>query len=497
MKPTVMTAPAPPDNGLVNAKWWLGLERRWWILVAIGTGSFMAGLDGSVVNTVLPVIRASFGADLPTVEWVVLIYLLTLSTLLLTFGRLGDMVGHKRIYNVGFIVFTVGSALCSLSATEAMLISFRAFQALGAAMITSNAAAILTRSFPAQQRGQVLGMQAAMVYLGVMVGPSLGGLLAEYLGWRAIFYVNVPIGLLGTALAFVIIPRAEQRRRESFDLAGAGALAVGLGALMLALSKGQELTWTSPFIVSLLAVAVGGLAAFLVVERVVRHPMLDLTLFRDRLFSAATFCAFINYVCVFTAMFLVPFYLLEGRHFSPAFAGMLLTSQPLVMVVVAPISGLLSDRVHSRVLSTLGMAALAAGLLSLSALGPQTGELEIVWRLMLIGFGAGMFNTPNNSAILGSVPLHRRGVATGVVSTARNMGMVFGIAAAGAVFNAQLAARTALYADSRLAFFGAMQDTFLAAAALAAIGAALSLVRGSAQPNGAEALGTAPGDSDR
>ncbi len=472
------SAPAPGSTSL-ESKWWLSLPRKWWILITVGTGTFMAALDGSIVNTVLPVIRQSFGADLSTIEWVVIAYLLTLSILLLSFGRLGDIVGHKRIYNSGFIVFTAGSVLCGLSPTEWLLVASRIFQALGAAMLSSTSPAILTGSFPARQRGQVLGMQGTMTYLGLTVGPSLGGFLADHLGWRSIFYVNLPIGVVATALAFLVIPRSTSgRRREPFDLAGASALMIGLGALMLALSKGQDMTWTSPVIMSLFIGAVVFLAVFLWLERTMPHPMLDLSLFRDQLFSAATLSSFINYVCVYSIIFLMPFYLVQGRGFPAGFAGLLLTAQPIVMAVVAPISGYLSDRVGSRLPSTIGMALLAAGLFSLRDLNAQTSARDIILRLVLIGLGVGIFVTPNNSAILGSAPRQRQGIASGVVATARNLGMVFGVAAAGAIFSVQVAQRTTAHIPPQLAFFGAIQDTFLVITAIAVAGILLSAVRG-------------------
>ncbi len=490
MKREIATPIASPISTPADSNWWFGVARKWWVLIAVGTGSFMAGLDGSVVNTVLPVIRQAFSSDLATVEWVVMIYLLTLSVLLLSFGRLGDILGHKRVFNLGFVVFILGSALCGVAPTEGFLIGFRVLQAIGAAMLTANSPAIITTAFPAEQRGQALGMQATIIYLGVTAGPSLGGFLTDRFGWRAVFFINVPVGILGTILAFLIIPRTvAAQRRETFDLVGAGTFLVGLGALMLAVSKGQDMGWAAPMILGLFAVAVVFLAAFIRLEFSVSHPMLDLTLFRSRLLSAATSAAFFNYVCVYLMMFLMPFYLIQGRHFSPGFVGLLLTAQPIVMAIAAPFSGTLSDRIGSRIPATLGMVFLAVGLFGMSQINAQTSEMDIVIRLMLMGLGTGIFTSPNSSAILGSVPPQQRGIVSGIAATARNLGMIFGVAVAGAVFTTQIAVRTAALADQQAAFFGAISDTFLVAGVLAIIGILLSLVRGGAKPDAKQQAG--------
>ncbi|MFN8458942.1 MAG: DHA2 family efflux MFS transporter permease subunit, partial [Anaerolineae bacterium] len=344
-----------------------GIEIKWWILLAVGVGGFMSALDSSVVNIILPVVSATFKSDVATVEWVVTVYLLLVSGLLLSFGRLGDLRGHKLVYLSGFGIFIASSALCGFAPAVVVLIAARALQSLGAAMLLANSPAILTKNFPATQRGQALGLQATMTYLGLTVGPSLGGWLTSQYGWRSVFYINIPVGLLAFLLSMYFIPLdPPAERREPFDLAGALLFMAGLVALLLGLNQGHAWGWTSPAIVLLMIAALVLLTVFLVIEGRVVSPMLDLSLFRSSLFSASTASAVFNYICIYTALFLLPFYLIQARGLDPAQAGLLLTSQPIIMAVMAPLSGTLSDRMGARLLSTAGMVILAGGLFLLS-----------------------------------------------------------------------------------------------------------------------------------
>jgi len=455
------------------------VERKWFVLLAIGVGTFMSALDGSVVNTVLPVVRGTFGSDVATVEWVVTIYLLVVSGLLLSLGRLGDLRGHKAVYVFGFAVFVVSSALCGLAPNVTALIAFRALQALGAAMLFANSPAILTKNFPAAQRGQALGLQATMTYLGLTVGPSLGGWLTVQFGWRSVFYINVPVGSLALLLSLRFIPRVAERAAEHgerFDLVGAATFMSGLVALLLGLNQGHAWGWTSPAILILFAVATLLLGAFLIIERRVPSPMLDLSLFQHRLFSAAVGSAVLNYICLYSITFVLPFYLIQGRGLNPAQAGLLLTAQPLIMAIAAPLSGTLSDRIGSRALSTLGMSILAAGLFLLSRIGPDTPLSSVAVALAVVGLGIGIFISPNTSALMGSAPRHRQGIASGVLATARNVGMVLGVGLAGAIVTTILTQGQAM--GSTTALFEGVSAAFLVASGVAGLGILTSAVRG-------------------
>jgi EmrB/QacA subfamily drug resistance transporter len=457
---------------------------KWWVLIAVGISTFMSALDTSVVNTVLPVLRDSLGSNVAIIEWVVIIYLLVVSGLLLSFGRLGDLRGHRPVFLVGFVFFVTSSALCGLSQSTSALIAFRALQALGAAMLSANSPAILTKSFPDSQRGQALGLQATMTYLGLTVGPSLGGWLTDQFSWRAVFFINLPVGILALALSYRFVPHDEGKHTdERFDLAGASLFMTGLIALLLGLNQGHAWGWLSWQIVSLIITAVFLLAIFLRTERRVPSPMVDLSLFSNWLFSASVASAILNYVCVYAILFLMPFYLIQGRQFDPSYAGLLLTAMPIMMAIVAPLSGTLSDRVGARLPGTVGMALLAGGMFFLSRLGFQSPTMQIVRALALAGLGIGVFISPNNSALMGSAPRHRQGIAAGVLATARSVGMVLGVGLAGAIFTTVLEQRPTELAGG---LFDAVQISFLFTTVVALAGMLTSAVRGNGREKSPE-----------
>ena len=446
---------------------------NWPVLIAVGTGTFMSALDGSVANTVLPVLTHALHGSIAAAEWVVTVYLLVTSALLLSAGRWGDLHGHKPMYLTGFVVFIFGSAGCGLAPSLPLLIAARAVQALGATCLFASSPAIVTLNFPSKRRGQALGLQATLTYLGITAGPLLGGWLTSHLGWRSVFFINVPIGLLALGLSRRFIPTKTPRpTKAAFDIAGASLFASGLVSLLLALNQAHAWGWASAPTLGLLLLSAVSLAGFVAWERCAPSPMLALGLFRDRSFSAASISALLNFVSLNGLLFLLPFYLIEGRGLSVARAGLVISALPLAMAVCAPGSGWLSDRVGSAPPATVGMGLLAAGTLLLTRLGPQASLHTVAWDLALAGVGVGVFLSPNNSALMGSAPRDQQGIAGGVRATARNVGNVLGIGIVGAVFNSVLA-----HSAPPTAIFAAFHAGLWAVTLAAVLGAVTSASR--------------------
>ncbi|MCL4534168.1 MAG: MFS transporter [Bacteroidetes bacterium] len=410
-----------------------GENHKWWVLATVGVGVLMATLDASIVNIALPTILEDLNTNLLFVQWVLEAYLLAITVLLLPFGRLSDIVGRKRVYSAGFLIFVLGSGLSGFSRTAEELIAFRVLQAVGAAMILANGFAIVTAVFPPWQRGTALGSLGTVVAAGFALGPTVGGLLIDSLGWPWIFYVNVPIGIIGTTAAWVILNERvlSGGRRQSpqrFDFAGAVLSVLALLALLMALTLGPEVGWISPLVLLLGAAFVLLTAAFFVVEARLEQPLVDLSLFRRRTFTAGNVAGIMAFLAISANAFLMPFYLQLVQGYSPLQAGLLLTPTALVLAVVAPISGWLSDRIGARILSSVGLAINGVALLLLGSLSVDASYTQVLYWLLLLGFGQGMFQAPNNSSVMGDVPRDRLGIGSGILSMVRNLGQVVGLA---------------------------------------------------------------------
>ncbi len=398
---------------------------KWAVLAIVAVGIFMATLDTSIVNISLPTIAHYFGVALSgAVEWVIIAYLVVIAGVLLTIGRLADMIGHKPIWVAGLVIFTVGSAICGAAPSLGLLIAARGLQGLGGALLMSISPAMLINAFPAHKRGRALGLNAVVVALGVSVGPTLGGIITEHLTWRWIFYVNVPIGVIGFIASMRVLTERMRRGRGRFDPLGAVLLAIGLVALTMGLSFGQEWGWTSPLLLSTLVVGIIALLALVVVERRVSDPIIDLTLLRGRVFLSANASLILSFLALFAVSFMLPFYLEELRGFSTEQAGLLLTPLPLTIAVLAPFSGMLADRIGTRWLAAGGLAIACLGLVLISQLNAQSSVWDIIWRLVVTGAGQALFQSPNNSALLGAAPRGQQGSASGFLATGRVVGKV-------------------------------------------------------------------------
>lgn len=456
-------------------------------IVSVGIGTFMSSLDSSVVNLALPVIENYFKVTLSMVEWITTAYLLVVSSLLLTFGRMSDLYGHKKVYGTGFVIFVIGSLLCGLSKSIQMLVSFRVLQAVGAGMLFSNGPAIITNAVPPERRGKALSVTAIAVALGLCVGPVIGGTLSTLLGWQSIFFINIPIGIFGTFMAVRFIPKDKERTAIPFDITGSVLVFVALLLILLPLNISASYDIPAVLFISMIAAGLILIAFFIMHEKKFKYPMLNMSFFKNRVFAASNAAALFVYMSEFIMIFLIPFYFENLRNYSAMESGLLYMPMPLSTMLIAPISGNFSDHFDSRYISSFGAMIMGVGLFMLSFLGTDTQILYIVIAMVITGLGFGMFQTPNNSAIMGNVPAQNRGTASGTLATMRNIGMAIGAAVSGALFSSFKNSAAARYAtqgqtdvnvQNSSSFIYALHLTFMIAAVVAIIAMAASFCKG-------------------
>lgn len=454
---------------------------KWAILTAIMVGSLLTPLDSSIVNTVLPTITEYFDTDISIVQWVPTVYLLGISCLIMLYGRLGDIIGHKKVFIYGLVAFTAASVLCGFSQSIWMLIICRVLQGLSAGMIMAVGFALVVAAFPANERGKALGLYATAVGIAMALGPTLGGIIAEHLGWRYIFFINAPIGVVSFIWCSRVIPLGSTKPGQHLDYPGTLAFFVFLPTLLLYFNRGEEWGWISPVSLTLLAIAVvfGGL--FLWIQKTSRQPMLSLSLFKDRVFSMASLSNFLYFNAFSFFTFLTPFYLKFVLEYSIFEVGLVMIASPVAMLITAPLVGAGSDRFGSRVFAVGGMCICATGLFMLSNLNEDHHAFDVVWRLALAAFGGAIFSTPNNSTFMGRVPPQHLGSASGLLAAMRNLGMVFGIAIAGAILYGLAPITTSASPGSFTAsdmdeFMSGLQWAYVGGAFLAASSAVTSLL---------------------
>ncbi len=469
---------------------------KWVVLVLSATATFMTTLDGSIVNIGLPNIAHTFHVGISgEIEWIIIGYLVIIAALLLTFGRLADIIGRKAVFLMGLTVFIMGSALSGLAPSLFLLILARLFQGIGGALIFSVNIAMITSTFPRNERGLALGLNAVMVSLGVAAGPTIGGIITQFLTWRWIFYVNVPICaiVLLASLYLYKEQNSSSRLHQRFDPIGAITLAIGLASLTLGLSFGQEWGWLSVGTLASLAVSLVMILVGIFVEKHVEQPIVNLSLVTNRVFAFANISFILCMMALFAPGFLLPFYFEQLRGFSTIQTGLLLTPLPLMLAVTAPLSGSLADRFGSRWLSPLGLAIACFGLVLLSQLTVQSSAWDVIWRLAVTGLGQGLFQSPNTRTMMGAAPQNAQGEASGLLSTGRVIGQSMSVALTGTVFAASggaaagtllasqhvhnLATATHLVALQNT-FVSSFHAAFLVCAAFAALGIFTVLARG-------------------
>jgi len=461
-------ASAPPRGWLVEPARPDWLRRRpqahYYVLATVCIGAFMGQLDASIVTVAFPTLQRVFRATVESTTWVGLSYLIVLVAAVTAVGRVSDMVGRKLLYTYGFVVFILGSALCAFAPSLISLDGFRVIQALGAAMLQANSVAIIYLAMPQERLGRGIGIQGAAQALGLALGPVVGGLLLAAGGWRLIFLVNVPAGIVGTVAAWVFLPRSRDlQARTPFDWIGLGLFVPTIVTLLVAISFGNHWGWTSALSIALFLVALATGVGFVSHERRCREPMLDLSLLRRTPFATGVVSGLLAYGVLFGAMFAVPFFLERTRGANPGRVGLVLTVLPLALGCIAPVAGRLAEHIGTRPLTVVGMV-LTSGALALLGL-TQPSSSVLIGELGLVGFGLGLFIAPNNAAIMASAPRTQAGMAGGVLNMTRGLGTALGLALTSLVFGAVVADQTSLTATSKGFEAAAM---FLAVVALVA-----------------------------
>jgi EmrB/QacA subfamily drug resistance transporter len=472
----------------------------WLILLSVALGLFMVVVDISILNIALPTIAGEMNASLSEVEWTLIIYTLALTGLVPFFGRISDVIGRKRLFIIGVTLFSASSLLAAFSQSILWLIGARLFQAFGGALITSNVLAIITDIFPAGKRGAAMGVQAILISGGASIGPILGGFLVTHFGWQSVFLVNVPIGLVAAAFAaFILPPLKSSRTMEPVDWVGGGLLVAGLGSLLLGVTKGPDWNWSMTSIL-LMAGGLFLLGLFILHELRTKYPLVDLSLFKIREFTAGQMAGTFATITMSCMMLLFPFYWQVLRGYSAESAGLLMLPIPLTLMVVAPFSGILSDKVGARGIATVGLGIVIIGLFLISQITTTMPVWQVLWRLIIFGMGLGMFLPPNNNSVMSAAPARRRGIASGLLGMFRYSGQSFGIAFAGSTFvsfaisgsgfaleglpsldtMSAAAGNPALQQVLSNAFINGMHATALLAIPFAFIGMFLSLMRGRA-----------------
>ncbi len=447
-------------------------NRRWWTLGAVSFALFMIMLDNTVVNVALPSIRRDLGLGLEELEWTVNAYALTFAVLMLSGGKLADLLGRRSVFLTGLLVFTVSSLVCGLATGGGMLIAARAVQGAGAALMLPATLGIISATFHARERGMALGIWAGVSAMALAIGPLVGGLLSEHVNWSWIFFVNVPVGVVGLLVGRLVIRESRDTSAvQRLDLPGLVVSGGALFALTFALIQANSYGWTSPTIVLLFVGAAVGLVLFVLLEAKQRVPMLDLSLFRNPTFAGANVTALLVTLAMFGVFFFMSLYVQQILGYSPVQAGAIFLPMTLLIILVAPIAGRASDRVGSRWLMAGGMTLVAVSLLLFSRLGLDSNFWSLVPGLMIGGIGIAITMTPMTAAAIGSVSVAKAGVGSGVLNTFRQVGGALGIAVMGSILQSRSTHSLAHGASAPQAFLDGFSTSLRVGAIFAFTGA--------------------------
>ncbi|QCX33683.1 MFS transporter [Caloramator sp. E03] len=459
-----------------------GDKSRWFVLIIVVMSTFMSALDSSIVNVALPKMAKALEVTTANIQLVATSYLIVIAGTVLIFGRLGDMFGKTKIFKYGIGLFTIGSFLCGITSSFPILIIARVVQAIGAAGTMANNQGIITEVFPSNERGKALGFSGTAVALGSLVGPGLGGLIVGVASWEYIFLINVPIGLVALFFSYKLLPKGNEKAKEKMDIIGSVLFMLTIVPLFITLNQGLNRGFKNPIILFGFITSVISLVSFVLVERKRKNPLIELQIFQNKLFSLSIFCGFISFVAIFCNNIILPFYLQDVMVYTPQHTGLILMIYPAILTVVAPVSGHLSDKIGSEILTFIGLMLISIGLLLMSTLNENSNLINLIMFIVIISIGMGLFQSPNNSLVMSTVPKNKLGIAGSINALVRNFGMVCGIALATTLLYSGMSFKigyrvTDYMAGRSDAFIYGMKIVYITAAIICFIGTILTFLR--------------------
>ncbi|WP_234118053.1 MFS transporter [Clostridium hydrogenum] len=457
-------------------------KKRWIILFTVLSATFMSTLDGSIVNVALPDMSAKLHVTMASVEWVVTSFLITVAATILIFGRLGDIKGKTKIFKFGVVLFTIGSLFCGFTNSLLVLVIARVIQAIGAAATMATNQGIITEVFPANERGRALGVLGTFVALGAMAGPPLGGMIVSAASWKYIFLINVPIGIIVFVLTIKIFPKSSKVIDEKLDGKGAALFTLSIVLLFGAVVEGQTVGYSNSYIIAALIVSVIAFIAFILVEKKTDEPLLYLKIFSNSLFSISIICAFTSFTAISASNIILPFYFQDTLKFSAAVTGFLMMVSPIVLSIVAPFSGYMSDKIGSEVLTLIGLSLTSVGLFLISSLTEKSSVAMLLMYIVIMTIGNGMFQSPNNSLVMSTVSKDKLGIAGSVNALVRNLGFVVGTSFATLILYNRMSHKVGYrvidYIKGRDdVFIYGMKAVYICAGVLCLIGAVITAIR--------------------
>lgn len=455
---------------------------RWIILAVLVLLPFMATLDSTIVNVALPVMIKIFSVDMSSIQLIVICYFITIVSTILFFGRLGDIKGKSMVFTFGLLVFTFGSLMCALSKTLMFLIVSRVIQAIGASAAMANNQGIITQVFPANERGRALGISGTFLALGTMVGPPLGGFIVTYFSWEYIFLINLPIGAIATLVGFKVLPHKLGKKIGDIDFKGAVFLGISVILLFYSLITGQKIGYGGNKVIAAFLISTLFFIIFIGIEKRLKNPLIDLGIFKNPLFSLGIICTFISYLSINSNNIIQPFYLQNVLKIAPETTGLIMMTYPIILTMISPLSGYLSDKIGSEFLTFIGLLLISLGMGLMATLGENSKAGVMCVYISIMAVGNGLFLPPNNSLIMSTAPSDKLGIAGSINAFIRNLGQTTGVSMATmllyTLMSMKMGRKVFGYVEGRNdVFIFGMKYVYITGALICFIGAALTAIR--------------------